>query len=58
MRGWNVNADLSLRGPGEFRSCAAFTTPEGKSGIICPTCKAAYVAGHEVKLENSDDPKE
>lgn len=28
--------------PGEFRSCDAFVTKDGKGGVICPKCKRKY----------------
>ena len=42
---------FKFTGPGEFRNCKAFLTKEGRSGIICPECKSAYVNGEEVRLD-------
>lgn len=48
---------FKFAGPGEFRNCNAFTTKQGKSGIICPGCGKTYVDSVEVVLvqENEDE---
>lgn len=49
---------FQFAGPGEFRNCPAFVTTEGKSGVVCPVCKAAYVDGRPVDLVWVDEKKD
>jgi hypothetical protein len=42
---------FQFSGPGEFRNCGAFVTPDGRSGVICPDCQQAWVDGQKVKLQ-------
>ena len=42
---------FKFSGAGEFRNFYAFVTKDGKSGVICPKCKKAYVDGQEVQLK-------
>jgi hypothetical protein len=46
---------FKFSGPGEYRNCQAFVNENGKSGIICPDCRTAYVEGSEVELKGSDN---
>jgi len=54
----NCSCGFKFSGPGEFRNCEAFVYKEGKSGIICPKCKKAYVDGVEVNIKLQDKNKE